>query len=199
MNLHAIVSGAIGVVNPFVPIIIQRSIGYSTSPSGKRTPTYAFPQTVFAQVQALSASELQQVDALNIQGEKRAIYINGRTDGIIREDRKGGDLITLNAGSVNKFLGFLTSDQLIVDQVLSGALAVDQQILGPGVLPNTVITMDLTGGGGAGAYGISPSQTVPGPLLAAVGTDDSDIWLNVHVLEYWPDWCKFVITRQDGQ
>lgn len=123
MNLHGIVSPYIGVVNPQVAISIQRSTGYTIQPDGTQVPTYAPAATVIAQVQALSADDLRQVEGLNIQGEKRAVYINGRTDGVIRENRQGGDLVTFN------------------------------------------------------------------------GT----LWLNVHVLEYWPDWCKFVITRQDGQ
>lgn len=122
MNLHGIAAEYVGAVNPLVPIIIERSTGYTTNPDGTQVPTYATPTTVIAQVQALSAGDLRQIEALNIQGEKRAVYINGRTDGLIREDRKGGDLITFN--------------------------------------------------------GI--------------------IWLNVQVMEYWPDWCKFIITRQDG-
>lgn len=123
MNLHGIVAGVIGAVNPLVPITIQRSTGYTKNDAFEQVPTYAAPVTVIAQVQSLTADDLRQVEGLNIQGEKRAVYINGRTDAIIREDQIGGDLVTWN--------------------------------------------------------GI--------------------IWLNVHVLEYWPDWCKFVITRQDGQ
>jgi hypothetical protein len=122
VNLHAIVSGAVGSVNPLVNISIQRSNGSTTNVDGTRVPSYAAAVTVQAQVQPLSAGDLQQIEGLNIQGEKRAVYINGRTDGLIRQDQKGGDLITFN----------------------------------------------------------------------------SQIWLNVHVLEYWPDWCKFIITRQDG-
>ncbi len=122
MNLHGIVSGAIGAVNPLVPIVIRRSIGNTQQADFTRVPMYADPVTVIAQVQALSAGDLQQTEKLNIQGEQRAVYINGRTDGVIREDRKGGDLVEW----------------------------------------------------------------------------DGKIWLNAHVLEYWPDWCKFVIVRQDG-
>lgn len=122
MNLHGIVANAIGTVNPLVSISIQRSTGSTTAATGKRSPTYAAPVTVLAQVQSLTADDLRQLEGLNLQGEMRAVYINGRTDGIIRQDQKGGDLITWN--------------------------------------------------------GI--------------------VWLNSHVLEYWPDWCKFVITRQDG-
>jgi hypothetical protein len=122
MNLHGIVAPYIGTVNPLVPITIQRSTGYTKDASYKQVPTYAAPAIIIAQVQSLTADDLHAIEGLNIQGEKRAVYINGRTDGIIREDKQGGDLVTWN--------------------------------------------------------GI--------------------IWLNVHVLEYWPDWCKFVITRQDG-
>lgn len=122
MNLHGIASPYVGSINPLVTITIQRSTGYIKNAQFEQVPSYAAPVDVLAQVQSLTAGDLQQIEALNIQGEKRAVYINGRTDGIIREGRKGGDLITFN--------------------------------------------------------GI--------------------IWLNVHVLEYWPDWCKFVITRQNG-
>ncbi len=96
MNLHAIASGAIGVVNPFVPVIIQVSTGYSTNSDRERVPTYADPVTVQGQVQALSAEDLKQLDALNIQGVKQKIYINGRVDGVVRRENKGGDLIAVD-------------------------------------------------------------------------------------------------------
>ena len=121
MNLHGIVSNAIGMINPNVLITIERSTGFTTSANGRQVPAYAAPATVLAQVQSLTFGDLTQIEGLNIQGERRAVYINGRTDGVIRPDQKGGDLVTLPDGTK---------------------------------------------------------------------------WLNVHVLEYWPDWCKFVITRQ---
>lgn len=100
MNLHAIVSGAVAAVNPFVTATIQRSTGYTTAPGGRRTPTYAAPVTVQVQVQALQYNDIQQVDGLNIEGERRAMYINGDWEGLLRDDRKGGDLITLPDGTV---------------------------------------------------------------------------------------------------
>ena len=121
MNLHGIVGPYVGTVNPPTPIIIQMSTGYTIdATTRKQVPTYAAPVTVIAQVQSLTYSDLRQIEGLNIQGERRGVYINGRSDAIIRQDQKGGDLITWN----------------------------------------------------------------------------NENWLNVHVLEYWPDWCKFVITRQ---
>lgn len=122
MNLHGIASGYVGAVNPLVSIVIERSTGYTKNDAFEQVPSYAAPATVLAQVQALSADDLHAIEGLNIQGEKRAVYINGRSDGLIRPDRKGGDLVTFNG----------------------------------------------------------------------------EPWLNVHVLEYWPDWCKFIITRQNG-
>lgn len=122
MNLHGIASGIVGAVNPPVPIVIKVSTGYTTAADGSRAPSYAAPVTVLGQVQALSYQDLAQMDGLNIQGEKRAVYINGRVDGLIREENKGGDIVTFNGHT----------------------------------------------------------------------------WLVVLVLEYWPDWCKFAITRQDG-
>jgi hypothetical protein len=122
VNLHGLAVGVISAVNPLEQIVVLRSTGQTTQPDGKRVPQYADPTPVFAQVQSLTADDLRQIDGLNLQGVKRAIYINGRTDGIIRRDQKGGDLVIRSDGVT---------------------------------------------------------------------------WLNVHVLEYWPDWCKFVVTMQD--
>ncbi|HDR9087363.1 TPA: hypothetical protein QDB10_003280 [Burkholderia vietnamiensis] len=92
MNLHGIVSGMIGTVNPFVPVTLQQSSGYATAPDGERTPAYtASPQTV--QVQALSADEIQHLDGLNIQGVLRKAYLNGDWRGVYRATNQGGDLL----------------------------------------------------------------------------------------------------------
>ncbi|MGF6806289.1 hypothetical protein OKW30_001415 [Paraburkholderia sp. Clong3] len=91
MNLHNIVSGAIGTINPFVEVTLKRSTGYATAADGKRTPDYSESgETV--QVQALSAAELQQLDGLNIQGVLRKAYLNGDWRGVYRRDNQGGDL-----------------------------------------------------------------------------------------------------------
>ena len=99
MNLHAIVSGAIGSINPFVPGTIQVSNGTSvTAPDGSRTPGYDTFPNVSMQVQSLTGPDLRQIDGLNLNGTKRAIYMNGRADGVVRSLLKGGDLITLTNG-----------------------------------------------------------------------------------------------------
>ncbi|MBR8475836.1 hypothetical protein [Burkholderia cenocepacia] len=96
MNLHGIVSSAIGTVNPFVPVTLQQSTGYTTAADGDRTPTYsASPQSV--QVQALSAKEIQHLDGLNIQGVLRKAYLNGDWRGVYRATNQGGDLMQFAA------------------------------------------------------------------------------------------------------
>lgn len=96
MNLHQIVSGAIGRINPFVNAKLRRSLGYTTANDGTQVPNYAPDVTVSVQVQALSSDELKQIEGLNVQGNKQAIYLNGTWNGIVRPDRSGGDLIIVD-------------------------------------------------------------------------------------------------------
>lgn len=56
--------------------------------------------TVQAQVQALSWQDMQKMDAMVLQGERRAIYLFGAVDSISRPDNQGGDLITFPDGTV---------------------------------------------------------------------------------------------------
>jgi hypothetical protein len=100
MNLHNIVSPYISAINPFITASIQKSTGYTTTSSGKRVPTYAAAESVQVQMQALQYNDLVQLDGLNIQGERHAMYINGNWSGVVRPDGTGGDLITLPNGTV---------------------------------------------------------------------------------------------------
>ncbi len=100
MNMHQIVAGAIGAINPFVNCTLQQSTGYTTAPDGVRTPTYATPVVAPVQVQALTFEEMKKLDGLNIQGVRRKIYLNGNWESLVRVNQQGGDLITLPDGSV---------------------------------------------------------------------------------------------------
>ena len=100
MNLHAITSGAIGMVNPFVSVSLKRSTGYTTNADGTRTPTYSTPATIQVQVQSLTFSDLRQLDSLNIQGTKRAIYVGQEVEAIIRASAAGGDVLTFPNGTL---------------------------------------------------------------------------------------------------
>lgn len=95
MNLHGIVSGAIGAVNPFVPAQIKISTGNTTLPSGKREPSYSVTD-VSVQLQALSYTDLMHIDRMNIQGVVKAAYVNGNFNGVNRPKQQGGDLLVVN-------------------------------------------------------------------------------------------------------
>lgn len=99
MNLHGLVSGAIGVVNPFETVAVSYSTGYDLEGDGTQTPSYeTIPRE--AQVQALTFKDLLQVNAMNIQGVRRRMYFYGEVDGIVRMLNKGGDTITRGDGTV---------------------------------------------------------------------------------------------------
>jgi hypothetical protein len=99
MNLHALVAPLIGAVNPnIVDAVCSQSTGYTTSPSGKRVPTYnnfAFD----CQAQSLTFQDLAHLDGQNIQGVRRAIYLSGAIFAIVRVAQKGGDIITFRDGT----------------------------------------------------------------------------------------------------
>lgn len=50
------------------------------------------------QVQPLTWRDLQQLDGLNIEGIRWKIYLYGQVDGVVRPERKGGDLIVIASG-----------------------------------------------------------------------------------------------------
>lgn len=99
MNLHGIASGVIAAVNPMVPVTLRVSTGYTKGTDYTQQPSYAPDVIVPAQVQALSAGELRQVDSLNLSGEKRGVYFYGTVDGLVRANKKGGDIVILPDGS----------------------------------------------------------------------------------------------------
>lgn len=100
MNLHAIVRGAISAINPDVMAMVRRSTGAPTVlADGTQVPTYS-DTVVRMQVQALTYSDLQKLDALNIQGVRRAVYLNGAVMGVVRAAQRGGDMLIFPTGTL---------------------------------------------------------------------------------------------------
>jgi hypothetical protein len=93
LNLHAIVAGAVGIVNPFVTLSVQQSTGYVTNADFSRTPTYN-SVTIQGQVQGLNFHDFRILEGLNIQGQSRKVYASGQYNSIVRETHKGGDIVT---------------------------------------------------------------------------------------------------------
>jgi len=99
MNLHAIASRYVSAVNPMADGQWKQSTGYTTASDGTRTPSYADPVDIKAQLQPMGYKDLVQVEGLNLGGEKRAMYVNQDIHAVMRPDGQGGDLIVLNDGS----------------------------------------------------------------------------------------------------
>jgi len=99
VDLRSIAGSVITAVNPDIFATVMSSTGYTIAPDGKQTPAYNTVTEVPVQVQSLSFRDLMQVEGLNLNGEKRAIYIKGKLDGTVRVAGKGGDLIVINNGT----------------------------------------------------------------------------------------------------
>ncbi len=100
MNLNQLAGAVTSIVSPTMPVTVRVSTGNTPNPDGTRTPTYAPPVTVSAQVQPISWRDIQQMEGLTLQGTRKAIYLNGQIAGLVRETNQGGDLIEFPDGSV---------------------------------------------------------------------------------------------------
>lgn len=106
MNLQAITAGIISPVNPNQVVMWLQSSGYTTERGGRRTPNYQPQVMISVQIQPLSMGEIQHLDALNISGTLRGIYISGDAAGLVRVGKEGGDLF--------QFADPITGDQSIL-------------------------------------------------------------------------------------
>jgi hypothetical protein len=92
MNIRGIANSVTQLTNPNILVTLLSSTGYTPDASGKRTPT-TVSAVLMAQVQGLSASDLQHIDGLNIEGVKRSVHLYGNIQGVVRADSKGGDIL----------------------------------------------------------------------------------------------------------
>lgn len=93
MNLHGIAGPIIAAVNPMILATIKYSDGYEPGPGLTQVPKYRVVPDVQAQVQPLSAGDLKHLEAQNIQGVQRSVYLYGDIQGVVRPAEKGGDLL----------------------------------------------------------------------------------------------------------
>lgn len=93
MNLHGIVSPIIAAVNPMITGQVRYSDGYAMGAGRKQVPKYLPAEDVRLQVQPLSGRDVAHLEAQNIQGVQRSVYMFGDTQGVVRPLAKGGDLL----------------------------------------------------------------------------------------------------------
>ena len=100
MNLHAIAGPIVAIVNPWVLAQYRQPTGtYTTAADGTRTPIYLPDVDLLVQRQALSPSDLRQIEGLNLGGEKAALYVQGDIKGTVRGEQRGGDLFVMPDGT----------------------------------------------------------------------------------------------------
>lgn len=93
MNLRPIANMVSRTVNPNITVDVLRSDGFTIGVGKKQVPKYSPAVTGRAQLQALDADDIKQLDGLNIQGTIRAIYLYGHLAGVVRPDQTGGDIV----------------------------------------------------------------------------------------------------------
>ena len=94
MDLRSIANTISSTVNPNIPVTIQASTGYTIGAGLKQVPSYSLPVSGYAQVQALTQADLKHLDGLNIQGATQSIILRGVLSAVVRNNSKGGDLVT---------------------------------------------------------------------------------------------------------
>jgi len=91
------------------PVIVEQVSGTAGGPGVYRLSAaqatlsavaFATSFVMMGQVQPLGWKDLQQIDGLNLQGTLRKAYLYGQVEAIVRDDEKGGDLITEPSGKV---------------------------------------------------------------------------------------------------
>lgn len=101
MDLRGLANGVTSTINPNETVTVLRSTGYTIGAGAKQVPAFAAPVTGPAQVQALDANDIKQLDGLNIQGTIRAIYLRGTLAGVVRPNQTGGDIVQRGNPSQN--------------------------------------------------------------------------------------------------
>ena len=93
MNLHQMVRGVIGGVNPDIPVIVLPSAGSSEDDTGRVIPAYGTPINTTGQKQPVTGRDIERFQQQNIQGVTCKMHLNGNYEGLFRVLGKGGDLL----------------------------------------------------------------------------------------------------------
>ncbi len=92
MNLHDEAVACIQDVNTNVLATWYQSTGSTTNTDGTMAPGYAAPiENVSVQMQAATQRDLRHLDALNLQGTFRHLWLDGAVSGVVRLTQQGGD------------------------------------------------------------------------------------------------------------
>src|ERR1044071_9875799 len=94
LNVRGAANAAIQAVNPNMAGTFYANTGFTINAAKKQVPSYAAAvPNVPLQVQAVTAGELRHLENLNVQGVLRSVHMYGNTQGVVRVNQKGGDLL----------------------------------------------------------------------------------------------------------
>lgn len=92
MNLRTIANRMTSRINPNVAATLRRSTGYTKGASYDQIPTYS-EEPIVVQVQALTQSELQHLEKMNISNGQASVFANRQLSSADRSSQSGGDII----------------------------------------------------------------------------------------------------------
>lgn len=98
INVRALANRSTQRINPNIAVTWRRSTGYTTSADGSRVPAYT-DSPIIVQVQALTQSELQHLDRLNLSNGQASVYADVQLSSVDRPSQSGGDLLIFGTGN----------------------------------------------------------------------------------------------------
>lgn len=93
MNLHQLVRGVVGAVNPDIPVSVMPSAGATEDDTGRTIPSYGATIQTTGQKQPVTGRDIERFQQQNIQGVTCKMHLNGNFEGLFRVLGKGGDLL----------------------------------------------------------------------------------------------------------
>ena len=142
INLRVMANSVTSVINPNIPAVLKRSIGYVTDDAGVRVNTF-MEQNIVIQSQSMTSKELQLVESLGLQGYSRAVHINGNIEGLRRHVEQGADILTFKQHDDAEPM-----DWMVVQVMESWANWCRVLLCRQGKAPAVILPPDGGGGGG---------------------------------------------------
>ena len=99
MNLRNLANTVSRRVNPNTFAQWFAYSGYTVLDSGKTQPAYAAPVALEIQAQAITAADLQHIEAMNLSQVDRVILASAPIKGVDREAQTGGDLLVFDSAT----------------------------------------------------------------------------------------------------
>lgn len=94
IDIRVAANAAIQSINPNIIGAFYASTGNTINPLNRQqVPTYSNPVNVPMQVQAVTATDLKHIENLNLEGVVRSVHMFGNTQGVVRVNQQGGDLL----------------------------------------------------------------------------------------------------------